>query len=278
MRDAVNDGVQLGFACGANMAVPDRWRQLAGAQWDGPWLLMDLDRAEIPPEQRLGFRLAVYLSVLTEDDRERLRVQYDTVCQTFGWLYAVDAATMPFDLFASRIREWNYFPARLAWDATCTFVTPEEPPRGFDFWNRPEQFKRVLRVYAVDGVPVLVDGFTSLPLVDGPYLTADGHSGRIEIRAPRQPPEDRLPGPRPPRRRGPGAHRQRDVAPAGHRPRAGRRSASLSGGPRPPRMRRAAGGGRRDAGGGLRHGHVGQVAQRIVEVLGRERRERDVFA
>lgn len=175
----------------------------------------------------------MYLSVLTEDDRERLRVRYDTVCQTFGQLYAVDAATMPFDLFASRIREWNYFPARLAWDATCAFVTPEEPPRGFDFWNRPEQFKRV----------------QSLPLVDGPYLTADGHSGRIEIRAPRQPPEDRLPGPRPPRRRGPGAHRQRDVlAPAGHRPRAGRRSASVSGGPRPPRMRRAAGGGMRAAG------------------------------
>jgi len=218
----------------------------------------------------------VYLSVLTEDDRERLRVQYDTVCQTFGWLYAVDAATMPFDLFASRIREWNYFPARLAWDATCTFVTPEEPPRGFDFWNRPEQFKRVLRVYAVDGVPVLVDGFTSLPLVDGPYLTADGHSGRIRSARPASPPKidslvlDHRVDADPVRTDNatswpqPVIDRARAVAP--------RASPAALG------LLECGGGGRRDAGGGLRHGPVGQVAQRIVEVLGRERRERDVFA
>jgi len=66
-------------------------------------------------------------------------------------------------------------------------VTPEDTPRRFAFWNRPEQFKRTPRIYAVDDVPLILGGFTALPLVSGPYLAADGHTGRILVRGPGQP-------------------------------------------------------------------------------------------
>ena len=35
-------------------------------------------------------------------------------------------------------------------------MTPEDTPRRFAFWNRPEQFKRTPRIYAVDDVPLIL--------------------------------------------------------------------------------------------------------------------------
>lgn len=179
-RDAVNTGVHLGFACGANLEVPQRWPLLAGAAPDGPWLLLNLDAAG------LGFYVAVYRTPVA--DPERLKVNYGTVPRNFGWLYAMEATAMPFDVFADRIRRRNTFPAKLDWDAKYTFLTPDEPAQAFEFWMRPDQFRYVPRIFKVDGRPVLVDGFTSLPLVDGPYLQSSGNEGRLEIRAPGQDP------------------------------------------------------------------------------------------
>jgi hypothetical protein len=190
-RDAVNTGVHLGFACGANLEVPERWPLTATASWDGPWLLLDLNSESLgpagnQPDRRLGFYLAIYRTPVA--DPERLKVNYGTVPSNFGWLYASEATAMSFEMFADRIRSRNTFPAELDWDAKYTFTTPEEPPRAFDFWMRPDQFKYVPRIFNVDGQPVLIDGFTSLPLVDGPYLQASGHEGRLEIRGPGQDP------------------------------------------------------------------------------------------
>ena len=154
-RDAVTNGVHEGFACGANMAVPQAWVDRAGG-WDGPWLVVDLDNQNAAPADRLGFHLAVYRTALTSNDSDRLKVNYNSVCETFGWLYAMDATALPFADFAQRIRERNTFPAQLEWDAKYTFVTPEDTPRRFAFWNRPGQFKRTPRIYAVDDVPLIL--------------------------------------------------------------------------------------------------------------------------
>jgi hypothetical protein len=190
-RAAVNTGVHLGFACGANLEVPERWLSLAQAAWDGPWLLLDLNSESLgptgaQPDRRLGFYLAVYRTPVA--DPEQLKVNYGTVPSNFGWLYATEATAMTFETFADRISSRNTFPAKLDWGAQYTFTTPEEPPRAFEFWMRPDQFKYVPRIFMVDGQPVLIDGFTSLPLVDGPYLQASGHEGRLEIRGPGQDP------------------------------------------------------------------------------------------
>ncbi|MEO3809241.1 hypothetical protein ABGB17_09610 [Sphaerisporangium sp. B11E5] len=190
-RDAVNTGVHLGFACGANLEVPDRWQRLAVASWDGPWLLLDLDSQSLAathhqPERRLGFYVAVYRTPVA--DPERLKVNYGTVPHNFGWLYAMEATAMSFETFSERIRRRNSFPAKLDWDAKYKFTTPEEPARVFDFWMRPDQFKHVPRIFMVDNQPVLPGGFTSLPLVDGPFLRSSGHEGLLEIRAPGQDP------------------------------------------------------------------------------------------
>ncbi|MFE2103964.1 hypothetical protein, partial [Streptomyces sp. NPDC059468] len=118
----------------------------------------------------------------------RLEINFGTVPENFGWLYAMEATAMPFETFADRIRSRNTFPAKLDWGALYTFTTPEEPARAFEFWMRPDEFPDVPRIFKVDGQPVLIDGFTSLPLVDGPYLRSTGHSGRLEIRGPGQDP------------------------------------------------------------------------------------------
>jgi hypothetical protein len=173
------------------LEVPERWLSLAQGVWDGPWLLLDLNSESLgpagdQPDRRLGFYLAIYRTPVS--DPEQLKVNYGTVPSSFGWLYATEATAMPFETFADRIRSRNTFPAKLDWGAQYTFTTPEEPARAFEFWMRPDQFKYVPRIFMVDGQPVLIDGFTSLPLVDGPYLQASGHEGRLEIRGPGQDP------------------------------------------------------------------------------------------
>ncbi|MBO3749847.1 hypothetical protein J5X84_27520 [Streptosporangiaceae bacterium NEAU-GS5] len=195
-REAVDTGVHLGFACGANLEVPDRWLDLANASWDGPWLLLDLNkdlfgpfRDAAPP---LGFYVAIYRTPV--DDPPPLSGLYGSVPRSFGWLYAMEA-TMPFETFAARIRSRNTFPAELDWDAKYTFTTPEEPAHTYEFWIRPDLEKYKPRITKVDGQPLLASDFTSLPLVQGPYLQASrlgegatGHEGHLEIRGPNQDP------------------------------------------------------------------------------------------
>jgi hypothetical protein len=192
-RDAVNTGVHLGFACGANLVVPDRWLRMVGAVWEGPWLLLDLDDANHlgpthhQPDRRLGMYVAVYRTEVTALDRERLTVNYGTAPDSFGLVYAVEATEMPFATFAERVRVRNTtLPAAFEWGGLCTFHTVDEPGHVYDFWMRPDQHGHTPRVFAVDGAPLLPGGFTSLPLVEGPYMFSAGHDGLIEIRGTRE--------------------------------------------------------------------------------------------
>ena len=191
-RDAVNTGVHLGFACGANLEVPDRWRQLAGADWQGRMLLLDLNKDSLAPaapdqpDRRLGFYLAAYRTPVA--DPERLRIQYGTVPRNFGWIYAIEASAMPFARFADRILTRNgVLPDKLDWGATYVFATPHERQMTFDFWMRPDQFKYSRRIFKVDGQPMVPALFTAGHLVDGVYMRSTEHEGRILIRGPGQP-------------------------------------------------------------------------------------------
>ena len=185
-RDAVNTGVHIGFACGANLEVPDRWLQLTATHWEGAWLLLDLDRRRIPPEQRLGLRLAVYLTTLTSDDSDRLRVHYR---HRLPDLRLALRRRRRRDVLRrrshARPRSEPSFPHRLEWAATYPFVTPEDPPRRFEFWIRPGAVQVGPAHLRVDGAPLLPDGnvFTSLPLVDGPL--PDGGRALGQDRDPR---------------------------------------------------------------------------------------------
>ncbi|WP_155981749.1 LGFP repeat-containing protein [Nocardia sp. BMG111209] len=195
-RDAVNIGVHLGFACGANLRVPDRWPQLVGATPDGSWLLLNLDD-NTRAERRLGFYVAIYRTSISEPDRDRLKATYDTVPDNFGILYAVEAATMDFATFADRIKTRNTsLPTAFEWGEIYTFFTSDDSMQTIEFWMRPDQHKYMPRVFKVNGQIVFpvddqpsVGAFLSLPLAEGPYLKSREHQGYIEIRRP-----DRDPG------------------------------------------------------------------------------------
>lgn len=191
-RDAVNMGVHRGFACGANLVVPDRWRLSVGAAFDGPWLLLDLDSVSLAPthhqpDRRLGMYVAIHRTPVSALDRERLSVNYGTAPDTFGIVYAVEATEMAFAAFAERVRGRNAaLPATYEWGGLYTFHTADEPGHAYDFWMRPDQHGLTPRIHTVDGVPLLPDGFGSLPLVEGPCLFSVGHTGLIEIRGDRR--------------------------------------------------------------------------------------------
>jgi hypothetical protein len=92
-RDAVNTAVYLGFACGANLEVPDKWLNLTGASWDGRWLFLDLN-GQLPDYGPLGLYVAAYRTPVDPTQAEQLYVLYDAVPpKGLGWLYAIEADT-----------------------------------------------------------------------------------------------------------------------------------------------------------------------------------------
>ncbi|MFI7048913.1 LGFP repeat-containing protein, partial [Streptosporangium sandarakinum] len=197
-RDAVNTAVHTGFACGANLEVPDLWLQLGGATWDGPWLFLDLNRpSEALPEHLrpygpLGAYVAIYRTTLGPADIELLESQYDAVPpKNVGFLYAMEADTvdpatgtaMTFAAFRDGIRARNAtFSNPLDWAAFYVFHSPDN--HKYDFWLRSDQHKYRPRV-ELDDQALPPGGFEALPLVSGPYLrTPGGHDGRFEVRHP----------------------------------------------------------------------------------------------
>jgi tetratricopeptide (TPR) repeat protein len=189
-RDAVNTGVHLGFACGANLRIPDMWLQLAVASWDGPWLLLDLNNASLEPsrhlpDRRLGFYVAIYRTPVANPE------DLDPAPDNLGLLYAMEASVMSFEEFKRLTKERNTFPDKFAYGGRYVFHSADD--RRFKFWLNQEGDKYEARV--TDEPGPIVD-LTSLPLVDGPYLTSlrlvvdpdhfhpGGHGGYFEIRYP----------------------------------------------------------------------------------------------
>jgi hypothetical protein len=95
----------------------------------------------------------------------------------------MEAGTMGFETFQSRTLERNpSLPGKLSYGGNYTFNTADD--HRFIFWLHPSQAKYTVRVLRADDTNPAED-FTSLPLVQGPYLSAPaGHDGLIEIRHP----------------------------------------------------------------------------------------------
>ncbi|WP_283135762.1 hypothetical protein [Rhizohabitans arisaemae] len=194
-RDAVNTGVHRGFACGAEMQVPDKWLLLAGASWDGPWLFLDLGKQPEPtvPEPlrfygSLGVYVAIYRTPVDPQQAEFLNVLYDAVPpKTLGFLYVIEADTpdpstgapITFTTFQELVRQRNTFPNPLRWSDFYSFHTVDN--HRFDFWVRPDSHTYAPRV-ELDDQPLFPE---NAPLANSPYLkTPGGHDGKFEVTHP----------------------------------------------------------------------------------------------
>jgi hypothetical protein len=190
LRKAVNIGVHQGFACGANLVIPDRWQQFA--QSDGPWLFINFDA---PPAGSLGFYAATFRAPLGDPWKlqpptgKNVRIPLN-----LGFLYALEATTMSFDDFVRRTIERNPLTNnayqglsghKLIYRHPYVFHSPEDPPadRRFTFWIDTASDKYAPRILKINDQPTAY--LASLPLAEGPFLsTPGGHDGRIEIRHP----------------------------------------------------------------------------------------------
>lgn len=171
---AVNMGVYRGFACGADMRVPDLWLRSYEATWDGPWLFLDLNR-DRPPFGPLGLYVAAYRTPVAPPS------DLDPEPDNLGVLFATEASSMPFATFEQRVRERNAgLPPQFGYGSIHTFVTPDD--RTLRFWLQPSL--EPYRARVVDMAEPVFD-FGELPLVDGPYMSSPGgHDGVIEVRHP----------------------------------------------------------------------------------------------
>jgi LGFP repeat len=169
-RQANNTGVHYGFACGANLRIPDKWLNLTHTSKDGPWFLLNLDTPECGS---LGLYVAAYRTPVADPDH------LITVPDNLGCLYAVESS-MSFADF-SRIPELNSLPAKLEYGGRYVLNTPDQHSFNFGLW--PDGFPYQTRIVVMDGNPLEVD-LTKLPLAEGPYLSSRGHEGYFQIRHP----------------------------------------------------------------------------------------------
>jgi hypothetical protein len=175
-RHAVNTGVHQGFACGVNLRIPERWLEPTGASRQGPWYLLNLD-SDLPGFGRLGFYVAAYRTPPAQPDN--LVEPLDSL----GIVYAMESDGMDFATFQVLTLERNFNPpARFEYGGTYVFNTADNHSFTFRFW--PEGMKYAARIVQMDGESLAPD-LTSLPLVEGPYLSAPGgHDGLLEVRHP----------------------------------------------------------------------------------------------
>lgn len=111
----------------------------------------------------------------------------DAPLENLGLLYAYDLKTasplLDFETFKRLTLERNAsLPEKLAYKGTYVFHTADD--HQFNFLLQPSLDKYKARVFRMDDQEPVTD-FTSLPLVEGPYLASPGgHEGYIEISHP----------------------------------------------------------------------------------------------
>ena len=180
-RRAVNTGVHLGFACGANLRIPKLWFDLTHQTEGGPWVFLDLNQ-NLSGFGPLGFYVACY-GTRVADGSELPADAPDNL----GMLYAVEAVrpdgtTLPFDEFVTATRNANVLPTQLVYNQTYDFHTGDG--HTFRCWLSTDGAKYSARVRAMDGQD-LPDDLRSATLADGPYISAPGmHDGQLSISSP----------------------------------------------------------------------------------------------
>jgi hypothetical protein len=168
-RNAVNTAVEHGFACGVNLRIPDKWLQLTGTPAEGPWYFLNFD-TDLAGYGRLGFFVAAY------------RTTVAGTMDNLGLIYATEA-TPDFAAFTRTILERNHFPVPLAVEGEYRFAAHNGDGFTFKFWT-DIKYKPYINRFTVDGRPASLDDFSTLPLVEGPYLNSDGHTGALQVRYP----------------------------------------------------------------------------------------------
>jgi photosystem II stability/assembly factor-like uncharacterized protein len=137
----------------------------------GPWYFSDLNK--------FGLYVAVYRTAPAQPE------SLDTPLESLGLLYAMEANAdgMNFETFKQRTLERNTtLPVNLEYGGNYVFHTADN--HRFSFWLHPSLEKYKARIIDMDESNPVAD-FSSLPLVEGPYLkTPNGHDGYIEIRYP----------------------------------------------------------------------------------------------
>jgi len=128
-------------------------------------------------QSKLGFYVAAYRTSPAHPD------QLDTPLDSLGMLYAMEAGSLSFDQFRTRIMAANTnLPAQLEYGGRYSFSTPDG--LRFGCWLHPSLDKYKSRA-ALQDVPGTIDDLSTLPLAEGPYLrTPGGHDGLVEIRTP----------------------------------------------------------------------------------------------
>lgn len=180
-KRAVNVGVHMGFACGANLRIPDLWFDRTHAPKDGPWTFLDLNQnlAGFGP---LRFYVAAYHTPVAEDSE----LPGDPP-DNLGMLYAVEAvrpdgSLLSFDEFVDVTKRRNDLPDRLTYNSTYDFHTGDD--HTFRCWLSTDGAKYSARVRAMDGQD-LPDDLRRALLADGPYLnTPGGHDGEVNVLSP----------------------------------------------------------------------------------------------
>jgi hypothetical protein len=179
--EAVNTAVHVGFACGANLSVPDKWLQIAGANWEGAWLFLDLNR-QLLDYGPLGFYVAIYRTPVAHSDEDA------AVPDNLGLLFAMEAGGMDFATFRQRTLDRNSsLPPQLSLGSISTFNTADDRHFGFRLWPTTKKYSgRIVSLNSGEApADDQVEDLGALPLVDGRYLSArNGHDGFIEIRSP----------------------------------------------------------------------------------------------
>ena len=178
-RHAINTGVHMGFACGANLRVPDMWLTLSGTTWEGNWLFLNLNR-EIPESNPLGFYVAAYRTPAASAEI------LDPPPESLGFIYAMElplGSTMSFEEFKNLTHVRNTaLPSELDIGGVHDFHSADNKDFRFVL-GQITTSKYSPRVFSLSEANPVTD-FTSLPLVEGPYLKSPGHDGLIEIRYP----------------------------------------------------------------------------------------------
>ncbi|MDQ6868689.1 MAG: hypothetical protein M3178_09895 [Pseudomonadota bacterium] len=143
-----------------------------GAFHTGPWYFSDLGR--------IGFYVAAYRAPVADPG------SLDPAPDNLGALYAMESKDMDFETFKRLTLERNtILPAEFVYGGRYHFHTADD--RRFNFWFMQSGIKYIARVLLLNEQNEIIgnDDFTSLPLVEGPYLKAPGgHDGLIEIRHP----------------------------------------------------------------------------------------------